>query len=97
MQPETHEEAVTRATATPLEDSENREASSLLTLTTEAATLVRSFVELLFLELRLAAQAVPKIIGLTITALILSIFAWLSFATGVAWVSSVLFHSIGWG
>lgn len=93
----THEEAVTSTSATSLKDGAPRETPSLLSLTTEAATLGRSFLELLLLELRLAAQAVPKIIGLTIIALILSVFAWLAFSTGVAWVSAVLFHSTGWG
>lgn len=70
---------------------------SLVALTLEAASLARGFLELLILELRLAIQSIPKIIGLTAMVILLAVFAWLSFAATVAWSCAALLGSTGWG
>lgn len=80
-----------------IENGAAQEGGSLLKVAVEALSLSRSFFELLILELRLAAQSIPKIIFLALAALLLMVFAWLSFAATIAWVSAVVFHSTGWG
>lgn len=92
-----HEQTTAPSQGAPLETGIAAEAASLIRLAKETAALTRSFFELLILELRLAAQAVPKIICLGLMALLLMVFAWLSFAATVAWISATVFHSVGWG
>jgi len=92
-----HEQTTIPPQEAPRETGVAAEAASLIKLAKETAAVTRSFFELLILELRLAAQAVPKLICLGLMALLLSVFAWLSFAATVAWVSAVVFHSVGWG
>jgi hypothetical protein len=92
-----HEQTTAPPQEAPLETGIAAETASLIKLAKETASLTRSFFELLILEVRLAVQAVPKIICLGLMALLLMVFAWLSFAATVAWLSAVVFHSTGWG
>lgn len=93
----TQEEAAAPPEGASLENGPAQESASLLKLAGETLSLSRSFFELLILELRLAAQSIPKIIFLALAALLLMVFAWLSFAATIAWISAVVFHSTGWG
>jgi hypothetical protein len=93
----TQEEALANPKMATLGDTETQSTPSLIALALETASLTRSFLELLILELRLALQAIPRIIGLTVIALLLTVFAWLSFAATVAWVSATVLNSTGWG
>lgn len=78
-------------------DSNVSESPSLLVLAGEAMTVAKSVVELAALELRLALQSLPKILGLLVVALLLSLFAWLSFSAVVGWLTYAWLGSAGWG
>lgn len=73
------------------------EFPSLLVLASDAVTVAKSFAELAALELRLALQSLPKILGLLIVAFLLSLFAWLSFSAAVGWLAYTWLGSAGWG
>lgn len=73
------------------------ESPSLLMLASDAMTVAKSFAELAALELRLAVQSLPKILGLLIVAFLLSLFAWLSFSAAVGWLAYSWLGSAGWG
>ena len=70
---------------------------SLMVLASDAVTVAKSFLELAALEVRLALQTLPKILGLLVIAFLLSLFAWLSFSTAAGWLAYVLLGSVGWG
>src|SRR5687768_998806 len=93
----TQEEATAPPEGATIPNGFAQDSASLIKLAVETLSLGRSFFELLILELRLAAQSIPKIIFLALAALLLMVFAWLSFAASVAWVSATIFHSTGWG
>lgn len=73
------------------------ESPSLLVLANDAVTVAKSFVELAALELRLALQSLPKILGLLVVAFLLTLFAWLSFSAAVGWLAYSWLGSAGWG
>jgi hypothetical protein len=73
------------------------ENPSLLVLAGDAFTVAKSLVELAALELGLALQSLPKIMGLFVVIFFLSLFAWLSFSTAVGWLAYVFLGSAGWG
>jgi hypothetical protein len=93
----TQEEATAPPQGAPIDNGPAQDRASLITLAIETLSLGRRFFELLILELRLAAQSIPKIIFLSLAALLLTVFAWLSFAATIAWISAIVFHSTGWG
>jgi uncharacterized membrane protein YqjE len=73
------------------------ESPSLMVLASDAVTVAKSFVELAALELRLALQSLPKILGLLVVAFLLALFTWLSFSTAVGWLVYSWLGSAGWG
>lgn len=77
--------------------TQTSESPSLLVLANDAVTVAKSFMELAVLELRLALQSLPKILGLLIVAFLLTLFAWLSFSAAVGWLAYTWLGSAGWG
>lgn len=77
--------------------TQTKESPSLLVLANDAVTVAKSFMELAVLELRLALQSLPKILGLLIVAFLLTLFAWLSFSAAVGWLAYAWLGSTGWG
>lgn len=72
-------------------------APSLVALAADALTVVRSFMQLALLEVGLATQALPRIIGLAVVGIFLTLFAWLSFSAVVGWLAYSFLGSAGWG
>lgn len=70
---------------------------TILGLAGDAMTVAKSFAELAALELRLALQSLPKILGLLVVAFLLLLFAWLSFSAVVGWLAYSWLGSAGWG
>lgn len=70
---------------------------SILALAGDALVVAKSFMELAALELRLALQSLPKILGLLVVAFLLSLFAWLSFSAAIGWLAYSWLGSAGWG
>lgn len=73
------------------------ESPSILALAGDALVVAKSFMELAALELRLALQSLPKILGLLVVAFLLSLFAWLSFSAAIGWLAYSWLGSAGWG
>lgn len=73
------------------------EKPSLMVLAGDAVSVAKSFLELAALELRLALQSLPKIMGLFVVIFLLSLFAWLSFSAAVGWLAYALLGTVGWG
>lgn len=73
------------------------ESPSLMVLANDAVTVAKSFMELAALELRLALQSLPKVLGLLIVAFFLALFAWLSFSAAMGWLAYSWLGSLGWG
>lgn len=70
---------------------------SLFTIATDALTVARSFMDLALMEVGLAAQAIPRLIGVAIIGIFLALFAWLSLSVFIGWLAYYFFGSIGWG
>ncbi len=77
--------------------TDSAEKPSLMVLAGDAVSVAKSFLELAALELRLALQSLPKIMGLFVVIFLLSLFAWLSFSAAVGWLAYALLGTVGWG
>lgn len=77
--------------------AEPKENPSLMVLFGDALTVAKSFLELVALELSLAVGSLPKIMGLVVALLFLSLFTWLSISAAVGWLAYALLGSAGWG
>lgn len=77
--------------------TESAEKPSLMVLAGDAVSVAKSFLELATLELRLALQSLPKIMGLFVVIFLLSLFAWLAFSAAVGWLAYALLGTVGWG
>lgn len=89
----------TKTTEAPINSAADDATSrpSFMVLAADALTVVQSLVQLVLLELRMAAQSVPKILGLAVVAFFLTLFAWLSLSAAVGWLAYHLLGSVGWG
>jgi len=77
--------------------TDSPEKPSLMVLAGEAVTVAKSFLELASLELRLALESLPKIVGLFVVIFLLALFAWLSFSAAVGWLAFAVLGTVGWG
>jgi hypothetical protein len=68
-----------------------------MVLAGDAVSVAKSFLELAALELSLALQSLPKIMGLFVVIFLLSLFAWLSFSAAVGWLAYAVLGTVGWG